>query len=100
MSFSSINLHFIRLLLSRVDLFEIAWGWDKIYPWDLVHPLAQYKRYLQDYYKHNQSEADTTAVLNGDDRGNDLAALAHSVASCLPRLTIIMFSFYIPSFIF
>lgn len=65
-------------ILDHPDLFERAWGWDKIYPWDLVHPLAQYKRYLQDYYKHNQSEADTTAGLNGDDRGNDLAALAHS----------------------
>ncbi|KAG2601270.1 hypothetical protein PVAP13_5KG578814 [Panicum virgatum] len=66
-------------ILDHPDLFERAWGWDKIYPWDLVHPLAQYKRYLQDYYKHNQSEADTTAGLNGDDRENDLAALAHSM---------------------
>ncbi|KAG2592248.1 hypothetical protein PVAP13_5NG535200 [Panicum virgatum] len=74
-------------ILDHPDLFERAWGWDNIYPWDLVHPLAKYKRYLQDYYKHNQSEANT-AGLNGDDRGNDLEALAHS---CIKMENYLMF---------
>lgn len=87
--------NFIDLSLSRVDLFERAWGWDTILPWNTVQPMSQYKRYLEDYYNHNQRETNAASDLglDGDDHvKNGLAALAHSVPSFLPPYYPVQFS--------
>ncbi|CAL4939427.1 unnamed protein product [Urochloa decumbens] len=66
-------------ILDHPDLFERAWGWDTILPYSMVHPLSKYKKYLQDYYNHNEKETNAGGFgLNGDDHVNGLAALAHS----------------------
>uniref|UniRef100_A0A0D9W9I2 Uncharacterized protein n=1 Tax=Leersia perrieri TaxID=77586 RepID=A0A0D9W9I2_9ORYZ len=63
-------------IVDHPDLFERAWGWDTILPYEGTVDFSRYKRYLVDYYNYNQQKDENAG--SGDDHG--LAALAHKCA--------------------
>ncbi|KAL6635373.1 hypothetical protein ACP70R_028044 [Stipagrostis hirtigluma subsp. patula] len=56
------------------DLWERAWGWDTILPYQTGHCWPIFKEYLQEFYRRNipGMEANASGILNG----NGLATLA------------------------